>query len=119
MLYSGLSVNATTFDATNNQNNTNGYESISNATFNAPVEKQTFCTFSFDKNGLLQAIRQLSQSINLFYGNLKVDGFNSSKNSVSDEILHWQYFLKNEQFPVQLPVHFDFLTYGLLIHDNE
>lgn len=43
------------------------YESLSNATFNAPVEKQTFCTFSFEKNGLLQAIRQLSQSINLFY----------------------------------------------------
>lgn len=82
---------------------------------------KTFCTFSFDKNSLLQARRQISQSINLFYGNHKINGFNSSKNNVSDEILHWQNVLKNEKFLVlvQLPVDFDLLTYGLLIHDHE
>lgn len=38
---------------------------------------------------------------------------------MSDEILHWQNVLKNEKFLVQLPVDFDLLTYGLLIHDHE
>lgn len=119
MQHSGLNVNVTTLGAPNKQNITNGYESLSNATFNVPMKNQTFCTFSFDKYSLLQARRQLSQSINLFYVNLNIKGFHSSLNNVSDDILHWQYVLKDEKFLVQLPVDFDLLTYGLLIHDHE
>lgn len=38
---------------------------------------------------------------------------------MSDDILHWQYVLKDENCLVQLPVDFDLLTYGLLIHDHQ
>lgn len=119
--HSGLNGNVTTLDATNKQNTTNGYESLPNSTSNVPMKNQTLCTFSFDENSLLQARRQLSQSIsiNLFYVNLNIEGFHSSINNVSDDILHWQYVLKDENFLVQLPVDFDLLTYGLLIHDHE
>lgn len=115
----GQNANVTKLNATNEQNTTNRYETLSNEKFNVPMKNLTFCTFSFDNNSLLQARRQLSQSINLFYVNLKINGLHSNLGNVRDEILHWQYVLKDEKFLVQLPVDFDLLTYGLLIHDHE
>lgn len=40
--HNGLNVNTTKFDATNKQNTTNGYESVSSATFNVSIKNQTF-----------------------------------------------------------------------------
>lgn len=115
----GQNADVTKLNATNEQNTTNRYETLSNEKLNVPMKNLTFCTFSFDNNSLLQARRQLSQSINLFYVNLKINGLHSNLGNVRDEILHWQYVLKDEKFLVQLPVDLDLLTYGLLIHDHE
>lgn len=115
----GQNANVTKLNATNEQNTTNRYETLSNEKLNVPMKNLTCCTFSFDNNSLLQARRQLSQSINLFYVNLKINGLHSNLGNVRDEILHWQYVLKDEKFLVQLPVDLDLLTYGLLIHDHE
>ena len=79
------------------------------------------CIFSMDKNSLSEARKELStsQSVYLFFINLRFDKHHSFNSSERDMLFHWQYVLKKEKFLVQLPVDFDLFTFRLLSADSE
>lgn len=85
----------------------------------------SFCSFSFDKKSLQEARTTLvnlqKQSVYLFYINLSTDNAleNFSKEQ-RDNLLRWQYVLKEEKFLLNLPVDFDAITFNMLsLYDNE
>lgn len=116
-----------TFDIRNGKRTEAKQEANSYVMSNAPMENKTSCTYYFDKDSLAEAKKTLSQPnpFMLYYINIKAD--NIFTNSPADEreanerddLLHWQYILKGEQFLVQLPVDIDVITFGLLFADHE
>lgn len=87
-------------------------------------EEITACTFSFDQRSLTEARRNLSllTFVNLFYINLSLmDGMSTPYNlsSQKEMLFRWQYVLKTQKFLVQLPVHFDLITFFYLYVDAE
>lgn len=87
--------------------------------------KLTFCSFSFDKKSLQEARTTLfdlqKQSVYLFHINLSTEHpLRSFTREQRDNLLHWQYVLKQEKFLLNLPVDFDLITLNLLLSgDNE
>lgn len=87
--------------------------------------KLTFCSFSFDKKSLQEARTTLfdlqKQSVYLFHINLSTEHpLRSFTREQRDNLLHWQYVLKQEKFLLNLPVDFDLITFNLLLSgDNE
>lgn len=84
----------------------------------------SFCSFSFDKNSLQETRKKLAelqqQSAHLFYVSLYTDtNLDSFSTQQRDNLLHWQYVLKKEQFFTLLPVDFDLLTFNWFLNDNE
>lgn len=85
----------------------------------------SFCSFSFDEKSLQEARTTLAnlqkQSVYLFYINLSTD--NALENFTKeqrDNLLRWQYVLKEEKFLLNLPVDFEIITFGMLSsYDNE
>lgn len=85
----------------------------------------SFCSFSFDEKSLQEARTTLAnlqkQSVYLFYINLSTD--NALENFTKeqrDNLLHWQYVLKEEKFLLNLPIDFDTITFNMLsMYDNE
>lgn len=91
-------------------------------TSQATMENKTSCTYYFDKDTLAEARNTLSLPDNfmLYYINIKTDIiFTNSSADKRDDLLHWQYIIKGEQFLVQLPVDIDLITFGLLFVDHE
>lgn len=88
----------------------------------ALMENKTSCTYYFDKGTLAKARQTLSLPNNfmLYYININTRiNFTNSSPDRRDDLLHWQYILKGEQFLVQLPVDIDLITFGLLFADHE
>lgn len=85
------------------------------------TENKSMCIFSFDKKSLFEARKNLTKPYYLFYINLAINNINSLTNDKEeqDNLMHWQYVIKSEEFLVQLPVDFDLLTYNLLVIDKE
>lgn len=85
----------------------------------------SFCSFSFDKKSLQEARTTLvnlqKQSVYLFYINLSTDNaLENFTREQRDNLLRWQYVLKEEKFLLNLPVDFDIITFGMLsTYDNE
>lgn len=83
------------------------------------------CSFSFDKKSLQEAKTTLvnlqKQSVYLFHINLSTD--NALENFTTeqrDNLLRWQYVLKQEKFLLNLPVDFHIITFNILsFYDNE
>lgn len=91
-------------------------------TSQATMENKTSCTYYFDKDTLAEARNTLSLPDNfmLYYINIKTGIiFTNSSADKRDDLLHWQYIIKGEQFLVQLPVDIDLITFGLLFVDHE
>lgn len=88
------------------------------------AENKTTCTYHFETYELVNARKVLSgpNSIYLYYINIDAGDifkkFNFSKTNL-DDLLHWQYVLKEEKFLVQLPVDIDLITFFLLSADKE
>lgn len=89
------------------------------------AENKMACTYYFETNSLEKARKILSEpnSIYLYYINIDdddnvVSNLNFSKEK-ADNILHWQYVLKDEKYLVQLPVDIDLITFFLLSADRE
>lgn len=84
----------------------------------------SFCSFSFDKNSLQETRKKIvelqQQSAYLFYislySNTNLESFSTQQ---LDNLLHWQYVLKNEKFLILMPVDFDLLTFYMFSNDNE
>lgn len=84
----------------------------------------SFCSFSFDKKSLQEARTTLvdlqKQSVYLFYINLSTENaLQSFTKEQRDNLMHWQYVLKEEKFLLNLPIDFDLITLNLLTGDNE
>lgn len=84
----------------------------------------SFCSFSFDKNSLQETRKKIvelqQQSAYLFYISLYTDtNLESFSTKQLDNLLHWQYVLKNEKFLILMPVDFDLLTFNMFSNDNE
>lgn len=84
----------------------------------------SFCSFSFDKNSLQETRKKIvelqQQSAYLFYISLYTDtNLESFSTKQLDNLLHWQYVLKNEKFLILMPVDFDLLTFNMFTNDNE
>lgn len=79
------------------------------------------CWYYFDQKSFLQAKEKLTEkkSLYLFYINVEGDAFNNFSSIESDDLIHWQYILKEEKFLLQLPVDFDLISFGLLNLDHE
>lgn len=79
------------------------------------------CWYYFDQKSFLQAKEKLTEkkSFYLFYINVEGDAFNNFSSIESDDLIHWQYILKEEKFLLQLPVDFDLISFGLLNLDHE
>lgn len=89
------------------------------------AENKMACTYYFETDSLEKARKILSEpnSIYLYYINIDdddnvVSNLNFSKEK-ADNILHWQYVLKDEKYLVQLPVDIDLITFFLLSADRE
>lgn len=89
------------------------------------AENKMTCTYYFETDSLEKARKILSEpnSIYLYYINIDddddvVSNLNFSKEK-ADNILHWQYVLKDEKYLVQLPVDIDLITFFLLSADRE
>lgn len=89
------------------------------------AENKMTCTYYFETDSLEKARKILSEpnSIYLYYINIDddddvVSNLNFSKEK-ADDILHWQYVLKDEKYLVQLPVDIDLITFFLLSADRE
>lgn len=89
------------------------------------AENKMTCTYYFEIDLLEKARKTLSEpnSIYLYYINIGdddnvVSNLNFSKEK-TDDILHWQYVLKDEKYFVQLPVDIDLITFFLLSADSE
>lgn len=110
-----------TFDVRNGKRTKATQEANLYDTSKAPMENKTSCTYYFDKGTLAKARQTLSLPNNfmLYYINIKTDIFPNSEAKTLDDLLHWQYILKGEQFLVQLPVDIDLITFGLLFADHE
>lgn len=110
-----------TFDVRNGKRTKATQEANLYGTSKAPMENKTSCTYYFDKGTLAKARQTLSLPNNfmLYYINIKTDIFPNSEAKTLDDLLHWQYILKGEQFLVQLPVDIDLITFGLLFADHE
>lgn len=89
------------------------------------IKLTPFCSFSFDKKSLQEARTTLfdlqKQSVYLFHINLSTEHpLRSFTREQRDNLLHWQYVLKQEKFLLNLPVDFDLITFNLLLSgDNE
>lgn len=84
----------------------------------------SFCSFSFDKNSLQETRKKIvelqQQSAYLFYISLYTDtNLESFSTKQLDNLLHWQYVLKNEKFLILMPVDFDLLSFYIFLDDNE
>lgn len=88
------------------------------------AENKTTCMYHFETDDLVNARKVLSgpNLIYLYYINIDAGDifkkFNFSKTKL-DDLLHWQYVLKEEKFLVQLPVDIDLITFFLLSADKE
>lgn len=83
----------------------------------------SFCSFSFDKNSLQETRKKLAelqqQSANMFYVSLYTDtNLDSFSTQQRDNLLHWQYVLKKEQFLTLLPVDFELLTFNWFLNEK-
>lgn len=89
------------------------------------IKLTPFCSFSCDKKSLQEARTTLfdlqKQSVYLFHINLSTEHpLRSFTREQRDNLLHWQYVLKQEKFLLNLPVDFDLITFNLLLSgDNE
>lgn len=97
----------------------------SNEKSDVSAENKMTCTYYFETDSLEKARKILSEpnSIYLYYINIRdnnniVSKLNFSKEK-TDDILHWQYVLKDEKYLVQLPVDIDLITFFLLSADSE
>lgn len=95
----------------------------SNDNYYVSAENNTTCTYYFETDTLEKARKTLSEpnSIYLYYINIDdADNiFSSFSKEITDDILHWQYVLKDEKYLVQLPVDIDLITFFLLSADKE
>lgn len=93
----------------------------SDSSSNVHTETKTACRMSFDRETLYKARKKLleSKSYYLFHVHLKTDWLENDSSEHKDELMHWQYIVKDEQFLIQFPVDFDLLTYNMLVYDHE
>lgn len=110
-----------TFDIRNGKRTYAKQDVNSYKTLNAQVDDKTSCMYYFDKVTLAEARKTLSLPYNfmLYYIKITTEIFTNSEADNLDDLLHWQYILKGEQFLVQLPVDIDLITFGLLFADHE
>lgn len=103
------------------RNNSTTFERTDGKSLVLPNQIKSTCEFHFESDSLIKAKEKLSEqrSFYLFYVNLEGDTFKSFSTHERDNILHWQYILKEEKYLVQLPVDFDLISFDLLTIDHE
>lgn len=115
------SLQGSRFDLKNRSNTTIRNKTFQMDTSNGRLRNKSMCTFSFDKENLLEARKNLTKPYFLFYINLVINDSQrlTADLQQQDNLMHWQYVRKEEESLLQLPVDFDLLTYKLLVIDKE